>query len=73
MMVNEAISHEKVRDEMDKYIAKMKATGFRLDATSYGSSNPFIELLRWVVYVEQYNYEQSIEPKKVLKEIGEEE
>lgn len=73
MMVNEAISHEKVRDEMDKYIAKMKATGFRLDDNSYGSSNPFIELLRWVVYVEQYNYEQSIEPKKVLKEIGEEE
>ena len=45
MMVKEAISHEKVRDEMDKYIAKMKATGFR----------------------------QCIEPKKVLKEIGEEE
>lgn len=73
MMVKEAISHEKVRDEMDKYIAKMKACGFSLDSNSYGSSNSFIELLRWVVYVEQYNYEQSIEPKKVLKEMGEEE
>ena len=69
MMVKEAISHEKVRAEMDKYIAKMKATGFRLDATSYGSSNPFIELLRWVVYVEQYNYEQRSDCYRAFEDI----
>ena len=42
---------------MDKYIAKMKAVGMDGEK-SYGVPNTFVELLRFVAAIEQFNYEQ---------------
>ena len=57
MMTEEAINHDKIRTEVDKYIAKMKAVGMDGEK-SYGVPNTFVELLRFVAAVEQFNYEQ---------------
>lgn len=56
-MTEEAINHDKIRTEVDKYIAKMKAVGMDGEK-SYGVPNTFVELLRFVAAVEQFNYEQ---------------
>lgn len=59
MMVEEAINHDKVRTEVDKYIAKMKAVGMDGEK-SYGVPNTFVEVVKLVAWIEQYNYEQRI-------------
>ena len=73
MMTEEAINHDKIRTEVDKYIAKMKAVGMDGEK-SYGVPNTFVELLRFVAAIEQFNYEQrTIEKDEKKGEINNEE
>ena len=63
-----SINHRKIRDEIDHYIAQMKAIGIE-SKDHFGAPNSYVEILRAVIYIEEKNIElnEKYETPKVME------